>query len=87
MPPLKRVDQQLAAIQFIKTQGITSGGADLTGYINKKVYSNQKQLEEISTQLDIQQFESVDQIVAGEINAIDSDNFNKKTLMDIYNEL
>ena len=47
----------------------------------------QKSLEEISTQLDIAQFESVDQIVAGEIAAIDSDNFNKKTLMDIYNEL
>ena len=47
----------------------------------------QKSLEEISTQLDIQQFESVDQIVAGEIAAIDSDNFDKKTLMDIYNEL
>jgi DNA repair exonuclease SbcCD nuclease subunit len=47
----------------------------------------QKSLEEISTQLDIQQFESVDQIVAGEIAAIDSDNFNKKSLMDIYNEL
>jgi DNA repair exonuclease SbcCD nuclease subunit len=47
----------------------------------------QKQLEEISTELDIKQFESVDQIVAGEINAIDSDNFNKKMLMDIYNEL
>ena len=47
----------------------------------------QKQLEEISTELDIQQFESVDQIVTGEINAIDSDNFNKKMLMDIYNEL
>ena len=47
----------------------------------------QKQLEELTTELDIQQFESVDQIVAGEIAAIDSDNFNKKTLMDIYNEL
>jgi hypothetical protein len=47
MSKLKRVDQQLAAIQFIKTQGITTGGADLTGYINKKVYNNQKQLEEI----------------------------------------
>ena len=47
----------------------------------------QKQVEEISTELDIQQFESVDQIVAGEIAAIDSDNFNKKTLMDIYNDL
>ena len=47
----------------------------------------QKQIEEISTELDIQQFESVDQIVAGEIAAIESDNFNKKTLMDIYNDL
>ena len=47
----------------------------------------QKQVEEISTQLDIQQFESVDQIVAGEIAAIDSENFNKKTLMDIYSDL
>jgi len=47
----------------------------------------QKQVEEISTELDIQQFESVDQIVAGEISAIDSDQFNKKTLMDIYNDL
>ena len=42
---LKKVDQQLAAIQFIKTQGISSGGADISGYINKKVYNNQKQLE------------------------------------------
>ena len=47
----------------------------------------QKQLEDISTQLDIAQFESVDQIVAGEIAAIDSDSFDKKTLMDIYSEL
>ena len=47
----------------------------------------QKQIEEISTDIDIQQFESVDQIVSNEIAAIDSENFNKKTLLDIYNEL
>jgi len=47
----------------------------------------QKQIEEISTDIDIQQFESVDQIVSKEISAIDSDNFNKKMLLDIYNEL
>ena len=47
----------------------------------------QKQIEEISTELDIAQFESVDEIVAKEISAIDSDNFNKKMLLDIYNEL
>ena len=47
----------------------------------------QKQLEEITTELDIAQFESVDQIVAGEISAIESDSFDKKLLLDIYNEL
>ena len=47
----------------------------------------QKQIEEISTELDISTFESVDEIVSKEITAIDSDNFDKKMLLDIYNEL
>ena len=47
----------------------------------------QKQIEEISTNLDISTFESVDEIVSKEITAIDSENFNKKTLLDIYGEL
>jgi len=47
----------------------------------------QKQIEEISTELDISTFESVDQIVSKEIEAIESEQFNKKMLLDIYNEL
>jgi hypothetical protein len=47
----------------------------------------QKQIEEISTDIDIEHFESVDEIVSNEITAIDSDNFDKKLLLDIYNEL
>ena len=47
----------------------------------------QKQIEEISTDLDITQFESVDQIVASEIAELDTENFNKKMLLDIYNGL
>jgi DNA repair exonuclease SbcCD nuclease subunit len=47
----------------------------------------QKQDEEITTELDITRFESVDQIVTNEISAIDSENFNKRTLLEIYNEL
>ena len=47
----------------------------------------QKQLEEINTELDISQFESVDTIVSNEIMAIDSANFDKKLLLDIYSEL
>ena len=47
----------------------------------------QKQIEEISTDLDISQFISVDQIVAGEIAELDTVDFDKVTLMDIYNGL
>jgi DNA repair exonuclease SbcCD nuclease subunit len=47
----------------------------------------QKQIEEITTDLDIGGFESVDQIVAGEIAELDTDNFDKKMLLDIYNGL
>jgi len=47
----------------------------------------QKHIEEINTDLDIEQFESIDQIVSNEIQAIDSEQFNKKLLLDIYNEL
>ena len=47
----------------------------------------QKQVEEITTDLDIAQFESVDQIVASEIAELDTENYNKKMLLDIYNGL
>jgi hypothetical protein len=42
---------------------------------------------EINTDIDIQAFESVDQIVSSQIINIDSDQFNKNTLLDIYNSL
>ena len=37
---LKKVDQKLQAVQFITTQGIKSGEADISGYINKRIYDN-----------------------------------------------
>ena len=42
---LKRVDQKLQAIQMVTSQGITSGEADLSGYINKRIYTNQVALK------------------------------------------
>ena len=41
---LKRVDQKLQAIQMVTSQGITAGEADISGYINKRIYTNQVQL-------------------------------------------
>ena len=46
-----------------------------------------KKDEEINSDLDLTQFESVDEIVAKELDSIESDNYNKKTLMDIYSDL
>jgi DNA repair exonuclease SbcCD nuclease subunit len=45
------------------------------------------QIEELDTDLDISQFESVDQIVSNEIMAIDSENYDKKILLEIYRDL
>ena len=47
----------------------------------------QKQIDEMSTDLDIRAFESVDQIVAKEITELDTNNYDKKMLLDIYNGL
>lgn len=42
---------------------------------------------EINTNIDIQAFESVDQIVSSQIVNIDSDQFDKNVLLSIYNSL
>lgn len=47
----------------------------------------QKQIEEINTELDISQFESIDSIVSNEILAIDSENYDKSLLLKVYSEL
>jgi hypothetical protein len=41
---LKDVDKKLQAIQYITTKGITAGEADISGYINKRVYNTQQQI-------------------------------------------
>jgi len=42
---------------------------------------------EINTNIDIQAFESVDQIVSSQIINIESDQFDKNILLEIYNSL
>jgi len=48
--------------------------------------AEKKELE-INTNIDIQAFESVDQIVSSQIISIDSDQFDKNMLLSIYNNL
>jgi len=47
----------------------------------------EKKETEINTNIDIQAFESVDQIVSSQIVNIESDTYNKNTLLAIYNSL
>jgi len=47
----------------------------------------EKKSIEINTQLDVQTFESIDQIVSNQIIGIDSEKYNKNILLSIYNEL
>ena len=47
----------------------------------------EKKETEINTNIDIQAFESVDQIVSSQLVSIDSDTYNKNTLLSIYNSL
>ena len=47
----------------------------------------EKKDTEINTSIDIQAFESVDQIVSSQIISIESDTYDKNTLLAIYNSL
>ncbi len=47
----------------------------------------EKKEVEINTNIDIQNFESVDQIVSKQLANIESDAYNKNTLLEIYNSL
>jgi len=47
----------------------------------------EKKSVEISTDIDVQAFESVDQIVSNQIINIESDTFDKNKLLEIYSEL
>jgi DNA repair exonuclease SbcCD nuclease subunit len=46
-----------------------------------------KKDEEINSDLDLTTFDSVDEIVAKELDSIESENYDKKILMDIYGDL
>ena len=52
----------------------------------KQLEKEKKELE-INTDIDIQAFESVDQIVSNEISQLDTTNFDKSMLLQIYNGL
>jgi DNA repair exonuclease SbcCD nuclease subunit len=47
----------------------------------------EKKVVEINTELDIQSFESVDQIVSSQLVSIESETYDKNTLLAIYNSL
>ena len=67
--------------QFIKETYINTHGCREITLIPSQ------QDEEIHTDIDITQFESVDQIVTKEISALDTENYDKRVFLGIYDEL
>ena len=67
--------------QFIKETYINTHGCREVTLIPSQ------QDEEINTDIDISTFESVDQIVTKEISALDTENYDKRVLLGIYDEL
>ena len=54
--------------------------------LQRKLIAEKKAVE-INTDIDVQSFESVDQIVSSQLVSIESDTYNKSTLLEIYNSL
>jgi len=73
---LKEVDKKLQAIQYITTQGMTANQADVSSYINKRIYGNQSlydnvlfyenlnilEQQQIYTEVDLNTYKSNDPI-------------------------
>jgi DNA repair exonuclease SbcCD nuclease subunit len=75
------IDVSFEEASFIKETFLTNSEC------RELILIPQKQTEELDSQLDISQFESVDQIVSEEILEINSENYDKSLLLDIYNSL
>ena len=82
-------------IEAFTTQYLDSGVTDLVVFalllimllVKPTGLIAEKKDIEINTNIDIQAFESVDQIVSSQIVNIDSDQFDKNILLSIYNSL
>jgi hypothetical protein len=75
------IDISYEEASFIKEKFITDYA------IRELTLITERKEVEMNTNIDIQSFESVDQIVSNQIVNIDSDTYNKNTLLEIYNSL
>jgi hypothetical protein len=75
------IDISYEEASFIKEKFITDYA------IRELTLITERKEVEMNTNIDIQSFESVDQIVSNQIVNIESDTYNKNTLLEIYNSL
>ena len=75
------IDISYEEASFIKEKFITDYD------IRELTLIAEKKDAEINTSIDIQAFESVDQIVSSQIVSIESDTYDKNTLLEIYHSL
>jgi len=75
------IDISFEEASFIKENYITEYN------LREMTLIAERKVSEINTDIDVQAFESIDTIVANQLINIESDTFNKYSLLEIYNEL
>ena len=87
---LNDVDKKLQAVQYITTKGITAGEADVSSYINKRIYSNQNLYDNLPFYKDLNILEQKEIYKEANLNAYTSKDViavQQRQMVDIESDI
>ena len=87
---LNDVDKKLQAVQYITTKGITAGEADVSSYINKRIYSNQNLYDNVPFYKDLNILEQKEIYKEANLNAYTSKDViavQQRQMVDIESDI
>ena len=87
---LNDVNKKLQAVQYITTKGITAGEADVSSYINKRIYSNQNLYDNVPFYKDLNILEQKEIYKEANLNAYTSKDViavQQRQMVDIESDI
>ena len=87
---LNDVDKKLQAVQYITTKGITAGEANVSSYINKRIYSNQNLYDNVPFYKDLNILEQKEIYKEANLNAYTSKDViavQQRQMVDIESDI
>ena len=87
---LNDVDKKLQAVQYITTKGITAGEADVSSYINKRIYNNQNLYDNVPFYKDLNILEQKEIYKEANLNAYTSKDViavQQRQMVDIESDI